>query len=86
MSKRKTVREFLLRVQQKLPRGQSCWIRICDLDKYEHLCFWLGALTDFDSFSGVYEQDLLDADISEWFPWDDEDMGDTIIITADIEL
>lgn len=85
MSKRKTVREFLHKVQQKLFSDQTYWVRICDLDKYEHLSFYLRKDTDFDRFSGVYEQDILDADISEWCHWHDED-GYAIFITADIEL
>lgn len=85
MSKRKSVREFLTEVQQKLFTGQTYWIRICDLDKYEQLCFYLKKDTNFDNFNNVFDQDVLDAGISEWFHWHDED-GYTIFITADIEL
>lgn len=81
----KTVRDFLSRIQQKLFTGQTYWIRICDLDKYEQLCFYLKKDTNFDNFNNVFDQDVLDAGISEWFHWHDED-GYTIFITADIEL
>lgn len=86
MSRRKSVREFLLKVQQKLPPGQTCRIRISDLDGYEHLSFWLSEDTDLDRFSGVYDQQMLDARVSRHLGWHDEDERDTLFITADIEL
>lgn len=86
MSKRKSVREFLTEVQQKLSSDQTYWVRICDLDKYEHLSFYLRKDTDFDGFADAFDQDILDADVSKRFYWSDEEEGDTIFITADIEL
>lgn len=86
MSKRKSVRDFLHKVQRNLSPGQSCRIRISDRDDYEHLSFTLREDTDLDQFNNVYVQQILDADVNKRFCWDDEDMGDTIFITADIEV
>lgn len=80
-----TVREFLEKVQRDLHSGRTCRIRINDRDDYEHLSFTLRKDTDFDKFNNVFDQDLLDADVNEWYDWHDEE-GRTIFITADIEL
>lgn len=80
-----TVRDFLSRIQQKLFTGQTYWIRICDLDEYEHLSFWLCKDTDFDQFNNVFDQQMLDAYVNDWYDLHDED-GYTIHITADIVL
>ena len=79
------VRDFLKNTQRNLYSGQTCRIRISDLDGYEHLTFTLRKDTDFDKFNNVFDQDLLDANVNEWYDWHDEE-GHTIFITADIEL
>lgn len=79
------VRDFLKNTQRNLYSEQICRIRISDLDGYEHLSFTLRKDTDFDKFNNVFDQDLLDADVNEWYDWHDEE-GRTIFITADIEL
>ena len=80
-----TVRDFLKKTQRNLYSGQTCRIRISDLDGYEHLSFRLRKDTDFDKFNNVFDQDLLDADVNEWYDWHDEE-GRTIFVTANIEL
>ena len=52
-----TVREFLEKTQRNLYSGQTCRIRISDLDGYEHLSFTLRKDTDFDKFNNVFDQD-----------------------------
>lgn len=81
----KSVRDFLNAKQRKLPRGQTCRVRISDRDEYEHLSFTLRETTDLDAFNNVYDQQMLDADV---FAWDDlhDEEGYTIFITADIVL
>lgn len=81
----KSVRDFLNKTQRNLYSNQTCRIKISDLDGYEHLSFTLRKDTDFDKFNNVFDQDLLDADVNEWYDWHDEE-GRTIFITADIEL
>ena len=81
----KSVRDFLNKTQRNLYSNQTCRIKISDLDGYEHLSFTLLKDTDFDKFNNVFDQDLLDADVNEWYDWHDEE-GHTIFITADIEL
>lgn len=85
MSKRKSVRDFLGGRQRDLFPGQACWVRISDLDGYEHLCFWLRKGTAFDAFNNVFDQQMLDAAVYDWYDLHDEE-GYTIHITADIEL
>lgn len=80
-----SVREFLEKTRRDLSSGQTCRIRINDRDDYEHLSFTLRKDTDFDTFKNVFDQDLLDAGMNEWYDWHDEE-GHTIFITADIEL
>ena len=79
------VRDFIKKTQQKLYSGQTCRVRISDLDGYEHLSFTLRKDTNFDKFNNVFDQDLLDAAINVWDDCVDEE-GRTIFITADIEL
>lgn len=77
-------REFLEK-KQKQKRYQNCLVRIFDRDDYEHLSFRLREDTNFDNFSNVYDQDLLDSCVSEYFITNDED-GITICINGDVEL
>lgn len=80
-----SVRDFLTKRQRNLYSDQTCWIRISDLDGYEHLSFTLRKDTDFDKFNNVFDQDMLDADTYD--VWDSvTEEGHTIYITADIEL
>lgn len=79
------VRDFLKKTQRNLYSGQTCRVRISDLDGYEHLSFTLRKDTDLNKFNNVFDQDLLDADVNEWYDLHDEE-GRTIFITADIEL
>lgn len=79
-----TCREFLER-KQKQKRYQNCLVRIFDRDDYEHMSFRLREDTDFDNFNNVFDQDLLDSSVSEYFIFNDED-GITIFIYGDIEL
>lgn len=81
----KTVRDFLKKTQRNLYSGQTCRIRISDLDGYEHLSFTLRKDTDFDKFNNVFDQDLLDSGMNVWDDCVDEE-GRTIFIMADIEL
>lgn len=81
----KIVRDFLKKTQRDLYSGQTCRIRISDLDGYEHLSFTLRKDTDFDKFNNVFDQDLLDANTHGMWDYTDEE-GYTIFITADIEL
>lgn len=79
------VRDFIIDVRRCLASGQTCMIRIADLDDYEHLSFTLRRSTDLDRFSNVFDQDLLDADVYAWYEVDDEE-GRTVFIKAAIEL
>lgn len=81
----KSVRDFLKNTQRKLRSGQTCRIRISDLDGYEHLSFTLRRDTVFDMFNNVFDQDMLDAGMNVWGERFDEE-GRTIFITAGIEL
>ena len=80
-----SVREFLEKKQRNLHPDQTYWIRISDLDGWEHLSFTLRKNTDFDKFNNVFDQDMLDADTHDVWDCTDEE-GYTIFITADIEL
>lgn len=77
-------REFLEK-KQKQKRYQNCLVRIFDRDDYEHLTFTLREDTDFDSFNNVFDQELLDSRVSEYFIFSDEN-GITICLNGDIEL
>ena len=60
-------------------------MRMFDRDDYEHLFFRLRENTNFDSFNNVYDQELLDSCVSEYFIFNDES-GITICLNGDIEL
>lgn len=77
-------REFLEK-KQKQKRYQNCLVRIFDRDDYEHLTFTLREDTDFDNFNNVFDQQLLDSGVSEYFIFSDEN-GITICLNGDIEL
>ena len=77
-------REFLEK-KQKQKRYQNCLVRIFDRDDYEHLFFRLRENTNFDSFNNVFDQELLDSGVSEYFIFKDES-GITICLNGDIEL
>lgn len=84
MTKFITCREFLEK-KQKQKRYQNCLVRIFDSDDYEHMSFRLREDTDFDNFNNVFDQDILDSSVSEYFIFNDED-GITICLNSDIEL
>lgn len=77
-------REFLEK-KQKQKRYQNCLVRISDRDDYEHMTFKLRGNTDFDKFNNVFDQELLDSGVSEYFIFTDEN-GITICLNGDIEL
>lgn len=77
-------REFLKK-KQKQKRYQNCLVRMFDQDDYEHLTFRLRENTDFDSFNNVFDQELLDSCVLEYFIFNDEN-GITICLNGDIEL
>lgn len=77
-------REFLER-KQKQKKYQNCLVRIFDRDDYEHMSFILRENTYFDSFNNVFDQELLDSCVSEYFIFKDEN-GITICLNGDIEL
>ena len=77
-------REFLEK-KQKQKRYQNCLVRMLDRDEYEHMSFRLREDTDFDSFNNVFDQELLDSCVSEYFIFEDEN-GITICLNGDIEL
>ena len=77
-------REFLEK-KQKQKRYQNCLVRISDRDDYEHLSFRLRETTNFDNFNNVFDQELLDSGVSEYFIFNDEN-GITICLNGDIEL
>ncbi len=80
-----SVRDFIINKQQNLLPKQTCNIRICDIDEYEHLSFTLRKDTDLDKFNNVYDQDILDAYVGDVTDWNDEE-GHTLLIIANIEL
>lgn len=77
-------REFLER-KQKQKKYQNCLVRISDRDDYEHLFFRLRENIDFDNFNNVFDQELLDSGVLEYFIFNDEN-GITICLNGDIEL
>ena len=77
-------REFLEK-KQKQKRYQNCLVRISDRDDYEHMSFKLREKTNFDNFNNVFDQELLDSCVSEYFIFKDES-GITICLNGDIEL
>lgn len=84
MPKFTTCREFLER-KQKQKKYQNCLVRMLDRDDYEHMTFRLRENTDFDNFNNVFDQELLDSGVSEYFIFTDEN-GITICLNSDIEL
>ena len=80
----KTCREFLER-KQKQKKYQNCLVRMFDRDDYEHMTFTLRDDTNFDNFNNVFDQELLDSGVSEYFIFTDEN-GITICLNGDIEL
>ena len=77
-------REFLER-KQKQKKYQNCLVRVFDYDEYEHMIFRLRENTDFDNFNNVFDQQLLDSCVYEYFIFNDEN-GITIYLYGDIEL
>lgn len=77
-------REFLEK-KQKQKKYQNCLVRIFDRDDYEHLFFRLRENTNFDNFNNVFDQELLDSGVSEYFIFEDEN-GITICLNGDVEL
>lgn len=77
-------REFLEK-KQKQKRYQNCLVRMLDRDDYEHITFRLRDDTNFDNFNNVFDQELLDSGVSEYFIFTDEN-GITICLNGDIEL
>ena len=84
MTKFISCREFLAE-KQRQKRYQNCLVRLFDRDDYEHLAFKLREDTDFDNFDNVFDQELLDSGVSEYFIFNDEN-GITICLNGDIEL
>lgn len=84
MSKFISCREFLEK-KQKQKRYQNCLVRISDRDDYEHMTFRLRENTDLDNFNNIFDQELLDSGVSEYFIFTDEN-GITICLNGDIEL
>lgn len=79
-----TCREFLKK-KQKQKKYQNCIVRMFDRDDYEHISFRLRENTDFDSFNNVFDQQIFDSYVFEYFIFNDED-GITICINGDVEL
>lgn len=79
-----TCREFLKK-KQKQKKYRNCLVRIFDRDEYEHLTFKLRENTDFDSFNNVFDQEVLDSCVFEYFIFKDEN-GITICLNGDVEL
>ena len=79
-----TCREFLKK-KQKQKKYQNCIVRMFDRDDYEHINFRLREDTDFDSFNNVFDQELFDSSVFEYFIFNDEN-GITICLNGDVEL
>lgn len=79
-----TCREFLEK-KQKQKKYQNCIVRMFDRDDYEHISFRLRENTDFDSFNNVFDQELFDSSVFEYFIFNDEN-GITICLNGDVEL
>lgn len=79
-----TCREFLKK-KQKQKKYQNCIVRMSDRDDYEHISFRLRENTDFDKFNNVFDQELFDSGVLEYFIFNDED-GITICLNGDVEL
>lgn len=79
-----TCREFLKK-KQKQKKYQNCIVRMFDRDDYEHISFRLRENTDFDKFNNVFDQELFDSGVLEYFIFNDEN-GITICLNGDVEL
>lgn len=79
-----TCREFLEK-KQKQKKYQNCIVRMFDRDDYEHISFRLRENTDFDSFNNVFDQQIFDSYVFEYFIFNDEN-GITICLNGDMEL
>lgn len=79
-----TCRQFLEK-KQKQKKYKNCIVRMFDRDDYEHISFRLRENTDFDSFNNVFDQELFDSSVSEYFIFNDEN-GITICLNGDVEL
>ena len=79
-----TCREFLEK-KKKQKKYQNCIVRMFDRDDYEHITFRLRENTDFDSFNNVFDQQIFDSCVFEYFIFNDEN-GITICLNGDIEL
>lgn len=79
-----TCREFLKK-KQKQKKYQNCIVRMYDRDDYEHISFRLRENTDFDSFNNVFDQQIFDSYVFEYFIFNDEN-GITICLNGDVEL
>lgn len=79
-----TCREFLKK-KKKQKKYQNCIVRMFDRDDYEHISFRLRENTDFDSFNNVFDQQIFDSYVFEYFIFNDEN-GITICLNGDVEL
>lgn len=79
-----TCREFLEN-KKKQKKYKNCIVRMFDRDDYEHISFRLRENTDFDSFNNVFDQELFDSGVLEYFIFNDEN-GITICLNGDVEL
>lgn len=79
-----TCREFLKK-KQKQKKYKNCIVRMFDRDDYEHISFRLRENTDFDSFNNVFDQQIFDSYVFEYFIFNDEN-GITICLNGDVEL
>lgn len=79
-----TCREFLKK-KQKQKKYQNCIVRMFDRDDYEHISFRLRENTDFNSFNNVFDQQIFDSYVFEYFIFNDEN-GITICLNGDMEL
>lgn len=79
-----TCRQFLEK-KQKQKKYQNCIVRMFDRDDYEHISFRLRENTDFDKFNNVFDQELFDSGVLEYFIFNDEN-GITICLNGDVEL
>lgn len=79
-----TCREFLEK-KKKQKKYKNCIVRMFDRDDYEHISFRLRENTDFDKFNNVFDQELFDSGVLEYFIFNDEN-GITICLNGDVEL
>lgn len=79
-----TCREFLEK-KKKQKKYKNCIVRMFDRDDYEHMSFRLRENTDFDKFNNVFDHELFDSGVLEYFIFNDEN-GITICLNGDVEL